>query len=204
MNTLKLRPMTDAEIQYWYTTEFQKDFNPQERKPLSYILSLKDSRCYDLLGLFQCPHEQMLGYATIWKSIDTDLLLLDYLGVSSNLRNKGLGSELLSLLKEYYKDRYIIVESELPVPGDNVKENLIRERRIAFYKRNGFQAVYKMATCGMAWQALLLGALCPLDPSEITTLMHNHKTLYGPLRKDVKIPLEPEESLDMPYWIIEH
>ncbi|WP_346928877.1 GNAT family N-acetyltransferase [Clostridium sp.] len=200
MSNLDLRLMTDSEITYWYTQEFEKHFNAQERKPLADIIKLRDSGHYDLLGLFDEHSNQMLGYSTIWKSPNINLLLLDYLGVSSSLRNNGLGSQILLALKKYYKNEYIIAESELPVSEDSPSENNLRERRIDFYKRNGFKPVYEMATCGMRWQALILSDDFISSPSEISKIMHNHKAIYGPSRKDVKIPIYQDEVPAMPYW----
>ena len=180
MSDLNLRLMTDSEVTYWYTQEFEKHFNSQERKPLADIIKLRNSGHYDLLGLFDEHSNQMLGYATIWKSPNINLLLLDYLGVSSSLRNKGLGSQILLALKKYYKNEYIIAESELPVSEGSPSENNLCERRINFYKRNGFKPVYEMATCGMRWQALILSDDFISSPSEISKIMHNHKAIYGP------------------------
>ncbi len=202
MSDLNLRLMTDSEVTYWYTQEFENHFNAQERKPLADIIKLQNSGHYDLLGLFDEHSNQMLGYATIWKSPNINLLLLDYLGVSSSLRNKGLGSQILLALKKYYKNEYIIAESELPVSEDSPSENNLRERRINFYKRNGFKPVYEMATCGMRWQALILSDGFISSPSEISKIMHNHKAIYGPSRKDVKIPIYQDEVPDMPYWVL--
>jgi len=202
MSDLNLRLMTDSEVTYWYTQEFENHFNAQERKPLADIIKLQNSGHYDLLGLFDEHSNQMLGYATIWKSPNINLLLLDYLGVSSSLRNKGLGSQILLALKKYYKNEYIIAESELPVSEDSPSENNLRERRINFYKRNGFKPVYEMATCGMRWQALILSDDFISSPSEISKIMHNHKAIYGPSRKDVKIPIYQDEVPDMPYWVL--
>lgn len=202
MSDLNLRLMTDSEVTYWYTQEFENHFNAQERKPLADIIKLQNSGHYDLLGLFDEHSNQMLGYSTIWKSPNINLLLLDYLGVSSSLRNKGLGSQILLALKKYYKNEYIIAESELPVSEDSPSENNLRERRINFYKRNGFKPVYEMATCGMRWQALILSDDFISSPSEISKIMHNHKAIYGPSRKDVKIPIYQDEVPDMPYWVL--
>ncbi|WP_346888012.1 GNAT family N-acetyltransferase [Clostridium sp. UBA1056] len=202
MSDLNLRLMTDSEVTYWYTQEFENHFNSQERKPLADIIKLRNSGHYDLLGLFDEHSNQMLGYATIWKSPNINLLLLDYLGVSSSLRNKGLGSQILLALKKYYKNEYIIAESELPVSEDSPSENNLRERRINFYKRNGFKPVYEMATCGMRWQALILSDDFISSPSEISKIMHNHKAIYGPSRKDVKIPIYQDEVPAMPYWVL--
>ncbi len=202
MSDLNLRLMTDSEVTYWYTQEFENHFNAQERKPLADIIKLQNSGHYDLLGLFDEHSNQMLGYATIWKSPNINLLLLDYLGVSSSLHNKGLGSQILLALKKYYKNEYIIAESELPVSEDSPSENNLRERRINFYKRNGFKPVYEMATCGMRWQALILSDDFISSPSEISKIMHNHKAIYDPSRKDVKIPIYQDEVPDMPYWVL--
>lgn len=199
------RPMNDNEIQYWYKTELEAAFSPQERKPLPDIFKLRDAGCYDLLGLFEKDGEKetgkLLGYATIWKSPSIELMLLDYLGVSSALRNNGLGSYILNCLKEYYNGRHIVAESELPIPGDDPEENSIRLRRIAFYQRNGFVPVYEMATCGLRWQALLLGDIPETGSEEMVALMAEHKALYGPVRTDVKVPLGPDEVPAMPYWM---
>lgn len=199
------RTMNDNEIQYWYKAELEAAFSPQERKPLQDIFKLRDAGCYALLGLFgkedEKGPEQMLGYATIWKSPSIELMLLDYLGVSSMLRNNGLGSHILNCLKEYYHGRRIIAESELPIPGDDPQENSIRERRIAFYQRNGFVPVYEMATCGMKWQALLLGSVPKPESDEMKVIMAEHKALYGPMRTDVKVPLGADETPAMPYWM---
>lgn len=204
MNTV-FRPMDDSEIQYWYKSELEAAFSPQERKPLPDIFKLRDSGCYDLLGLFgenaEKATEHMLGYATIWKSPAIELMLLDYLGVSSALRNNGLGSHILNRLKAYYNSRRIIAESELPIPGDDPEENNIRERRITFYQRNGFVPVYEMATCGLRWQALLLGSAPEHGSDEMSVIMAEHKALYGPSRTDVKVPLGADEVPAMPYWM---
>jgi len=204
MHTI-FRPMNDNEIQYWYKAELEAAFSPQEIKPLSDIFKLQKSGCYDLLGLFEKDGEneteRMLGYATIWKSPSIELMLLDYLGVSAMLRNNGLGSRILNCLKEYYKGRHIIAESELPIPGDDPEENNIRLRRIEFYRRNGFEPVYEMATCGLRWQALLLGQAPEPGSEEMSAMMAEHKALYGPQRTDVKVPLGPDEVPAMPYWM---
>jgi len=59
-----------------------------------------------------------------------------------------------------------------------------------------------MATCGMRWQALILSDDFISSPSEISKIMHNHKAIYGPSRKDVKIPIYQDEVPAMPYWVL--
>ena len=190
---MEFRQMTSAEIENWYHTLFSEAFAANERKPLEDILTLADQGRYELWGLFD--GRQMLGYATLWKQEGIPLVLLDYLGVSAALRNGGLGAGILSRLKG---QRFpIVTESELPVSGDTDAENEIRRRRIGFYRRNGFVPAYEMATCGMRWQALLANT----DGLDMADIMAWHKALYGAERTDVKVPLDPDEVPEMPYWM---
>lgn len=190
---MNFRRMTEAETARWYREELCTAFAAQECKPLEDIFSLIRAGRYEIWGLFD--EEALLGYAAIWKSPEVPLLLLDYLGVTASRRNAGLGTELLSRLKA--RGQPLILESEIPVAGDGEEENRIRRRRMAFYRRNGFCPVYRMATCGLAWQALLY------DPegSSPDDVMRWHRALYGPERTDVQVPLGDGETPQMPYWM---
>lgn len=186
------RLVTHDEIILWYDTELTRTFVPQECKPLIDIFRLIEENRYEIWGLFE--ESTLLGYACLWKSPDMELVLLDYLGVTAARRNEGLGSEILRLLQQ--QGRPLVTESELPVDGDSEEENHIRRRRISFYQRNGFTAAYPMATCGMAWQAMVFA---PNMAPEV--LMAQHRALYGPGRTDVVVPLGKGERPEMPYWM---
>lgn len=190
---MEFRRMTAMETERWYREELCAAFAPQECKPLEDILSLERAGRYELWGLF--GEEVLLGYATLWKSPGVPLVLLDYLGVTAARRSGGLGTEILSRLKA--QGHPLVLESEVPVEGDSEEENLLRQRRIDFYRRNGFCPVYRMATCGMAWQALLY------DPkgSLLEDVMRWHRELYGSERTDVRVPLPAGEMPQMPYWM---
>lgn len=186
------RTMTAHEITQWYTAELTTAFIPQECKPLPDILRLIGEGRYEIWGLFD--DSRLLGYACLWKSPDIKLVLLDYLGVTAARRNEGLGSYLLQLLRA--QGRPLVTESELEVTGDTAEENAIRRRRIAFYARNGFTAAYPMATCGMAWQAMV----CAPGMSKEEVIVQ-HRALYGPGRTDVVVPLGEDEKPKLPYWM---
>ena len=190
---MEFRLMTKEEIETWYEAELCEAFAPQERKPLPDIFKLMAQERYELWGLFE--KETLLGYAALWKAPDVPLVLLDYLGVTAGRRNGGLGADILYRLRS--QGRPIVAEAEEEVPGDGEEKNDLHRRRIAFYQRNGFAPAYRMATCGMAWQALLSGA----DTMELDEEMTWHRALYGPDRTDVQIPLSPGEVPQMPYWM---
>ena len=71
---------------------------------------------------------KVVGLASIVDS--HDFVFLFYLATYEEVRGKGIGTEILSLIKKTY-NKTIVLEVELP-------ENGIATRRIEFYKRNGF------------------------------------------------------------------
>ncbi|MBQ4581669.1 MAG: GNAT family N-acetyltransferase [Oscillospiraceae bacterium] len=189
---MEFRLLTENEIRIWYETELTCTFIPQECKPLDDIFRLIAENRYEIWGLFDGA--ALLGYACLWKSPHLALVLLDYLGVTALRRNAGLGGEILRRLQA--QGRPLVTESELPVEGDSAEENAIRTRRIAFYARHGFTAAYPMATCGMAWQAMVHA-----PEMALVEVMAQHKALYGPARTDVVVPLGEGERPAMPYWM---
>jgi GNAT superfamily N-acetyltransferase len=190
---MDFRPMSDGEIERWYADELCTAFAPQECKPLADIFHLIEAGRYEIWGMFESGG--LVGYAAIWKAPRLPLVLLDYLGVTALQRNQGLGACILGKLKE--QGRAMVVEAELPVNGDAAQDNSLRRRRIAFYQRNGFTKGYVMATCGMAWQALLVGT----EHLPMKDVMQWHRDLYGPARTDVIIPLTDTVEPPAPYWM---
>ena len=195
------RKMSEEEIHHWYRCEMQEAFLPNEIKPLEDILSMVEAGTYEIYGLFENgaeadeSHYNLLGYATLWKKPGVPLVLLDYLGVNAEKRNAGIGGKILGFLKE--RESCLVLESEIPVPGDPEDENDIRRRRIEFYKRNGFTPAYIMATCGLKWQAMLhqVREHAPED------IMRWHKELYGEGRTDVIVPISQDMEAPLPYWM---
>ncbi|NCB64214.1 MAG: GNAT family N-acetyltransferase [Clostridia bacterium] len=193
---MELRPIPNRELQSWYDAELTEAFPPNERKPLQEIRDLIGAGRYDLFGLYDGA--ALLGYAGMMKHPGADYVLLDYLGVTAARRSGGLGAEIIRRLGEQCANRPgVITEAETPIPGDSEEENALRLRRIGFYRRCGFHPVYEMASCGARFQALLLGEI----PEDMTKLMADHKTVYGPLRTDVKVPITPGEIPARPYWM---
>lgn len=190
---MNFRLLTAKEYPRWYHDQLSEAFVPQERKPLPDILRLLEEGRYEVWGLFD--GDELLSYAALWKNTTIPLVLLDYLGTTRARRNEGLGSDMLSRLKQ--QGRPLVAEAEFPVPGGSDAENALRLRRIQFYIRNGFTPAYIMSTCGMVWQALLCGTVEPLE-----NIMAQHKTLYGDVRTDVVIPLPEGQTPQPPYWMI--
>lgn len=189
------RQLNDKELPSWYEKELCTTFIPQECTPLEEILRLKSHGRYELWGLFD--GSSLLGYAALRTNPGTPLVLLDFLGVSKCLRNKGLGSKILQLLKE--QGRPLLLESEETLPAGDPQENALRERRLGFYSRNGFVPVYRMAACGMAFHAFLY----PPSSYPLSMIMKGHRLIYGESRTDVCVPLPIGQIPPIPYWVKE-
>jgi ribosomal protein S18 acetylase RimI-like enzyme len=93
--------------------------------------------------------EQYLGFALVWEIKQIDSCYIEYLAVSKNDRNNGIGKFLLNSLKETLKNKKIFVEIEeinsLESSNSNKNDRL---RRFEFYKKNDFNIItnvtYKM------------------------------------------------------------
>ncbi|WP_312372998.1 GNAT family N-acetyltransferase [Lachnoclostridium sp.] len=133
---LQHRILNEEEICKVYEEHLKNDFPPEERKPLSMVLSLKNQGIYCCYGLYD--NEEFVAYAFFAKPETMDYLLLDYLAVCKNHRSKRYGSRFLKLLQKELKEyQGILFEVESGADAKTEKEKLICERRIAFYLRNG-------------------------------------------------------------------
>jgi len=79
---------------------------------------------------------EVVCMSLIWEFDSLDFVLLDYMAVSKNHRNKKLGTQLFQYLSKIISgfNKYMIIEVENHLFGNNSKE---RKRRINFYIQNG-------------------------------------------------------------------
>ena len=99
---------------------------------------------YDLLYLLDMMHldftayyegEKLVGFTIVYPRKSFNWFW--YFAVSDKLRGKGYGQQILSMLMNRYKDSTNILDMESP---EQVCENVEqRQRRHAFYLRNGFR-----------------------------------------------------------------
>lgn len=75
-----------------------------------------------------------IGFAVIY--LNENIHLLSYFAIDPALRGMGYGSKSLKLLKEKYDDLMIEIESTKFKDADDYS---LRNRRKAFYIRNGFK-----------------------------------------------------------------
>ena len=90
-----------------------------------------------LISIDLINHEDNnIGLAVIY--LNDNIHLLSYFAIDPSLRNNGYGSRSLRLLKEKYEDLIIEIESTKFKDADDYN---LRNRRKAFYIRNGFKVL---------------------------------------------------------------
>jgi len=130
--------MQQAEARNVYLGRGRRDFPSDELKPFPMIEKLMNSGCYECCGFYEKESDKLCAYAFMMADTDTNMLLLDYFAVCEEVREKGYGSAALDLLKEdYIKWDGMIFEVEDDDMADTEGERRLRQRRIAFYERNG-------------------------------------------------------------------
>lgn len=132
------KPMQRDEAGAVYAKHGHRDFPPDELKPFSLIGKLMDSGCYECCGFYDKENDDLCAYAFMMADADTNMLLLDYFAVCEEVRQKGYGSAAIELLKEdFTKWDGMIFEAEDDDAADTESEKRVRQRRIAFYEKNG-------------------------------------------------------------------
>ena len=152
---MKLQKLSPDQVRRIYNERMLVDFPDNERKPLTMILKALSQGSYECLGLFD--DQRLVGYTFLVKG-ENDYLV-DYLAVYPEQRNKGVGGELLHLLKESFRDAdNIVIEVEDPDNAEEEAEKETRIRRKSFYMRNGCQDTGLKVECfGVIYQILTLG-----------------------------------------------
>ena len=121
-----------------YKEHIQKDF-PKNEYPPYFLLKyyLKKGK----IEAFLLEEEgKEKAYCINCKANQYVLVLL--LAVYQECRGEGIGTKLLSEIKNYYKqEKGIFLEVEIPKEAKEEKENQIREKRIRFYEKSSFQKI---------------------------------------------------------------
>ena len=132
-----IKNLTQDQVKTIYNNHMVNDFPASELKPLSMILKGMEKKIFECLGQVDEESGEILAYAVFVKNGND--YLFDYLAVISDSRNSGIGSSFLKQIAEHYKQAdSVIGEVEDPVFAKDDEEKNLQERRIGFYKRNGY------------------------------------------------------------------
>ena len=119
---IKRAEKTDFDLVF---SEIEKNFIPDERRDYDDALKLFLSGKYEII-LF-ISEGKNVGFITLWHF--EGFTFAEHFVIYEKYRNAGLGALALKRLEEVYTK--IVLEAEPPISP-------IAERRLAFYKRNGF------------------------------------------------------------------
>lgn len=135
---------------------YRRAFPRSERKSFSMITSMRKKGKTDIWHFSK--DGAFAGLATTVNS--DDLILLDYLAVPEKLRGRGVGSEILQMLRKHYSGKGLFLEIESVEEGaSNYQERLNRKQ---FYLSNGMTDLHTEA-CVFGVNMELLGFDCRLD-----------------------------------------
>lgn len=144
-------------------------FPPAERRPWE---SISAGGSTPLLMAIKSDDDALLGLLSFWDFVD--FVYIEHLAVDPAQRGAGVGAAALKLLRESC-GRPLLLEVEPPAD-----DNPTAARRIAFYRRNGFDVlpypyIQPPYAPGLPPVPLLLMATdTAIDPAAATALLHNH------------------------------
>lgn len=176
-----LRELKLNELEQIYNTHMVKDFPPAELKKWPHLVSLAEAGVYFALGYFE--GETLMAYALFLGPRDRKTLLLDYYAVTAASRGQGIGSSFLAAWQAYLKDTgFVIAEVEHPDFAADDRELQIRERRIAFYERNGMKMTgVQSKVFGVEYRVLYLPIRTEQNDEQVCTALDQIYHLMHPV-----------------------
>lgn len=138
-------------------------FPPQERAPFWLLRLMARGKSSDLLGVYD--GETFVGLVSM--VYYADMVYTWFLAVDDNQRSRGYGTAILAEIARLHSGKRLILCIEsLDVPCDNLP---IRQRRKAFYLRNGYRETgVKLMEANVVYEML---ATAPVTYAEYKALM---------------------------------
>lgn len=146
MTSLPLKKVRNKnEIKALYHSAFPQ----KERLPWSAVRLMTAMKQYDLTAYYD--GDALCGFA--YTLHFRDALFVLYLAVKEELRGKGYGSGILEQLKQSHPNKTIFLNIE--PPDENAPNAGQRQKRLAFYRKNGFyETGYEMTEVGGTFRVL--------------------------------------------------
>lgn len=137
--------LTLEQVAEIYNQWIAKHFPADEIKPLKSIERMWKKGCYFALGLYveQDGAECLAGYAFFSRVPGVTQILLDYLAILAEYRQKGFGGYFLAEMQEWLKGADsvscdgILIETEDAEYAHDEADADMRRKRDAFYRSHG-------------------------------------------------------------------
>jgi len=118
----------------------KKDFPKNEYPP--YKILYKQLKKGIQKGFVLLYDGNEVAYSICTQDKNSGFVLISLFAVYEEFRGKGIGSIFIEELKKIYSESSgIIVEVEKSETSQSIEEKAIREKRIAFYQRAGFNKI---------------------------------------------------------------
>lgn len=174
MSTIKIQQITKADDPALTRvhTLYHNSFPKEERRPWELLVNLIETQ-FPYFKLLAAHDEagSFVGFITLW-NLPT-ALYVEHLAVEPSLRGSGSGGIIIDEAIRLAGDLPLVLEVELPETGPDAP------RRIAFYKRHGFEAMEDYTyfqppyAPGLPDVQLMLMTTRPLaDPNEFVIQLH--------------------------------
>lgn len=112
---------------------YEESFPSHERMPFWFLLWRAKKGPAEFLAFYD--EDEFVGFAYV--VADNKLTLVLFLAVDGQRQSKGYGRSMLNATRERYPHNQIVLDVEpLDAMADNHEQ---RERRFAFYEKNGFK-----------------------------------------------------------------
>ena len=170
MDAFTVETLSLPQIRALYHERMTRDFPQDELKPLAMIekaLARGEYVCYGAVS-----EEDILAYSYFvkLKQNEKPYALFDYYAVRQDIRGQGVGSQFIQALiaGPLREMDCVLLEVDDPVCAQTQEEAEIRNRRLAFYLRNGLRdADVKATVYGVQFKILTLPVGSALSREEV-------------------------------------
>ena len=170
MDSFTVETLALPRIREIYRGRMQEDFPPDELKPLKMIEQALARNEYVCFGALRGAEIMAYAFFVKLKEDGKPYALFVYFAVRKDLRGMNIGSRFIQELMQgpLREMDAVLLEVDDPACADTPAEKDIRDRRLAFYLRNGLRDTGVAATVfGVRFLLLALPVGNPVSRQEV-------------------------------------
>lgn len=189
MEDIILEHITIEEFKQKIYPYYLEIFPEEERKTIKQIeIGYRKGYVKIIKIMYQ---NQLVGFMTLNRVKENGYIILDYLAILPEYRNKQFGTKALKLLFEEEKEcKGIFIEIEKVGLGKDESENLARQKRKAFYENVGCKELnFDLFLYGVIFTPLLFSKNEDNEDSIISEILEIYESITGKerIKKNCKI-----------------
>lgn len=142
---------------------------------IPFVLQRRALRSGMLRACFLSQGGKVLGYAVFHHINELAATQVLYLAILPAFRSAGLGGQLLNMLRQTRPGYTLLLEVDQPIVDAQARDKL---RRIAFYKRNGFELIPDVVV-NVVGHPMLIMTDGPMEADWAKLYTDIYCTIYG-------------------------